>query len=583
MAIPTSDVLKTGNENIGIIDNLLGKNADSFHDYFYSSFLATANSFPLNCLWMVYIESVPAGIIDKYLKFRDNGWGANGSLSTVYDKAKTEADPLSRKNGLVIVQGIKQIGDAINITRMGIQNTGFIKGMVSEGREGFPALGVQFAETNLSFIDYVLRPWLVAVAHESLKNRSLMTNIYVWHLGKMGAGEDMAKRKVVKYINCAPINIAEEEYNYTGGDILKTREVQFCYDWMEYEAADAALYKLITTESDMNSFLSNITNGLKDELQRQFGANSLGGYINDMVDRAVSYGEQLVSGTARTLVTNTAGSIQDAVNGAVTGLESAGRSAASGLTNGVNDLVNDLLGNESSSGQRSTNSSGNATQQSVDQIDTNRRLGVDDTGYGGYTEKPNPKDDTPVYIKTIEEIQLGKPAEVEVNKEINPNDAPIHEGTTLPEPAPSNTRTPTSYNDDTVMMDTPLTYTIKKTKMDDVRHGEINWDKGVSINQNDYVTGLQLNTNEKNINQADARTGVQLSNEGKLINENDVRTGNQTSQSGISINQNDVRVKGVAYQNVEKQIKKDDARTKGDQVSYIVRQTKQDDFINRGT
>jgi hypothetical protein len=475
---------------MSIIDNLFGKiHADSFYDIFYNSFLTTANSLPINSLWVVFINGIPANIsyyVDSY-----ENWSINNTIKA----SQTEAQ---RKNGIIIAQGVKIVGDSLDVVRDGVKRTGYVQGLVGEGRTGFPLLNIAFLENNVSFTDYFLRPWQIAVSHESLKQQSLKQDITVWFLSRMGAKKDMKLRKAVVYRKCCPVNIDEQEYNYTGSDLYRLRQVQFAFSTYEVTDADSALLSLININGLNNSLMSTLTDRLKNELQRQFGQYT----INNLLDRAKTFGAELITGTATQIVTNVAGKIQDKVEGAITSVESSIRGGATKLVNSVNDVVDNALHNSSTN--RSNNNLPTATidQSVAAQVDTQRRIGANKEAFGGYKEKNIRSNDTPVYLKKIEELQRGKPAEVNVNKSINENDY-ISDSTSIAFKQNNITENP---NDDTVMLNTKLKYDFKKTNppINDVRHGEINHENVIKkINQNDYVSSLQLNQSDKAINEND--------------------------------------------------------------------------------
>jgi len=506
------------NANVGILDNLFGsKSTESFYEAFYSSFLTTANSLPINSLWVVYIESVPSVRTDTILKAFE-GWDVNKTLEI----AKQEADSSYRKKGIVIAQGVKNIGDSMGVDRVGYKNTGYIQGLVGTGRVGFPLLNISFMENNVSFTDYVLRPWMIAVSHASLKEFSLKTNIHVWFLSKTGARNDLARRKIVTYYDCCPVSIDEEEYNYSGSDSLKQRQVQFAYSRYEMTDADSALLNLINVGGFTSGLLGDLGNKLKKELQRQFGANNPTQYINNLVDRAKEFGSDLVTGSATQIVTNVAGKVQGRVENAISSVEKDIRSGTNRLVGNITDSLDSAVGNASTS--RSNGSSlpsGGVNKSIAAQVDTQRRIGANNASFGGYKEKKIKADDSPLYVKSIETEQRGKPAEVDVNKPINQNDVPNTNGSI---PTRQITKTATNPNDDTVTLNTKLKYDYKRSDppMNDVRNGSINHEDVVKkIGQNDYVSALQVNNAGKSINQNDTPNRNSIAYTVRTINADD--------------------------------------------------------------
>ena len=458
-----------------------------FYQTFYDSFLTTANSLPINSLWVIFVDNIPE--IDVSVQDMEN-WKITNTIKAAQKEAER------KKGGIIIAQGVKVIGENNNVVRDGIKNTGYIQGLVSQGREGFPLLNVSFLENNISFTDYFLRPWQVAVSHNSLKDQSLKTNIHIWFLSKMGPKQPLEIRKSITYYNCCPVSINEEEYNYTGSDVYRLRQVQFAFSRYEMEDITPTLLGLIGVNGS-KTFFETLGSRLKNELQRQFGQYT----IENIVNRAKTFGKDLIAGTATQIVTNVAGKIQDKVEGAITSVESSIRGGATKLVNSVNNVVDNALHNSSTN--RSNNLPTTSINQSVAaQVDTQRRIGANKEAFGGYKEKNTNSNDTPIYLKTIDELQRGKPAEVDINKSINQNDY-ISDSTNIPFKQNSIIANP---NDDTVMLNTKLKYNFKKSNppLNDVRHGDINHEDVIKkINQNDYVSSLQLDQSDKAINDND--------------------------------------------------------------------------------
>lgn len=414
----------------GLLSSLLGTGkANSFYKEFYDSLLTTANAPPINSLWLVFIQDLPpASILTDHID-KDNS-----SLSTKwYTKASSEG---RRPRGIILAQGVKHVGDGTKFSREGYANTGLWKGMLSNGRNDIEQLQISFLESNVSFVDYALRPWAIAVAHQGLTNPFVRANsISVWHLGKMGAGVNLARRKVITYHNCFPTSIDSQEYNYSGDDINIKRQVSFGFSHYTMENADEAVLNILTygeQESGIlgmaKSFLKNQANEAMENLQQQFGASSIQQYVNNIVERGKSFASSLISNTVQGAVTNVAGAIQGAVDGAIRDVTGAGFSAGVDAVNAIADATNEAVdsitgANPNRDTPRATrvNTSGGVERQAraLSEKESARRL----TTYG-YVEKKIREDDTVNHIFTKPEEEKLVPAVVNVNKEINQNDVP---------------------------------------------------------------------------------------------------------------------------------------------------------------
>lgn len=472
MAIPV-DILKTTNENLGLIDNLLGKNqAESFYNYFYNAFLTTANSLPINSLWIAFIDKVPIEHINNTLTKFEN---FQNSINISNTRVAANYESKRNRGGLIIAQSVKLTGEGFDTKRLGYNSNspGFIKGIVGDGRKDMTTLSMSFLETNVSFVDYVLRPWLIAATHKSLKDPNLKTNITVWHLSKMGPRKNMVKRKVTVYQNCVPVSIDDQEYNYTGGDVYLKRNVDFAFEKYYIDELDSTLLNLIGKPDDPKGLFDKIFEDIKGDLQRAFGASSLTEYANNLVDKAKAFGSDLISGTISGIVTNTAGALTDTVNEAIQGLEGSVRqgagNAVSSLNNAVNGAINSITGGGTGN-SLSPAAFNNSLADSTINADQARRLSSINTRANFKAVNIN-KNDVPKFsVQNQSENEVSTFTQQDTNIKPDPNDVPFFDDVN------KRVKKTGNQDDDTVRFNTPLKH------------------KEVKIDRNDYV---RVNTNLK--------------------------------------------------------------------------------------
>lgn len=446
----------------------------NFYETFYNSFLTTANALPINSMWFVTIDQIPnPSVLNTILSEYEND--RNKHIKT-YQKAQE----VNRKvKGIIIAQGVKVTGDSIEVSRKGTKNTGYIQGLIGEGRTPFPSLNIAFLENNVSFVDYTLRPWQIAVSHKSLKEQTLKTTISVMFLSRTGPRRPLAKRKVVKYYNCCPININEEEYNYSGADMYRLRQVQFTYSHYTFESVEDTLLDLIKTST---GFFGDLVGNLQNELQRQFGANNVSQYINNLTARAATFGQNLLAGTAQNIVSNVAGSIQGRVDGAINQLTGNIANAATQLTGNINQATQNAL--DSLVGSDNPNTDTPTFKPIPEQAAGN--VNTDTPSFLQSPTFPTPAkptiidkskttsfQDTPTFAVEHTVNRQGKPAKVDFKKVTSENDTPISDQIPY---IVSNSKTPSNPDEDTVTILTPLNaYKAKPDpSIDDARRGQIN-------------------------------------------------------------------------------------------------------------
>lgn len=102
---------------------------------------------------------------------------------------------------------------------------GFLPGKVGGNRSGNQELSIQFRETNRSFPDLVLRPWIMLASHLGLvarpygDNRDIKTNIRIIQLAKTYQHMPLIERKIWHFYNCVPTGMDGKELTYDQNDI----------------------------------------------------------------------------------------------------------------------------------------------------------------------------------------------------------------------------------------------------------------------------------------------------------------------------------------------------------------------------
>jgi hypothetical protein len=96
-------------------------------------------------------------------------------------------------------------------------------------------------ETNVSFVDNVIRPWVIATAHLGMIARSGLKNyrcnFSVYKLGIITPYE--TPHVLIKYTfyGACPISVTGEEYNYTQTTSPVNREAVFTYHYYSIESS----------------------------------------------------------------------------------------------------------------------------------------------------------------------------------------------------------------------------------------------------------------------------------------------------------------------------------------------------------
>lgn len=117
-------------------------------------------------------------------------------------------------NGLTLPQ------EGFGVERKGFDagSGGILKGVVSGTRADQPPLDMTFLETEYSYIDFILRPWIILGSHLGLFARgsgaNIKTNITVFVYSRYGSERNRTYkvRKVYNFEGCVPSRISDAGY-----------------------------------------------------------------------------------------------------------------------------------------------------------------------------------------------------------------------------------------------------------------------------------------------------------------------------------------------------------------------------------
>jgi hypothetical protein len=223
--------------------NIIGPNAggtvnksevDSF-----ISFLSNPNTqIPVDSNFVVMFKDIPAALTNNSLnvwKEFENVWDVQGNMQALTQEI---ISPNKSTGGYVcfFANGVNIPGESVRYERSETFPTGgLIGGVAGGGRSKYGDLTISFLETNKSFIDFVIRPWITLVGHYGLITRkstsvqNIKTNISVFHFDKNDMTTNGGVRRVFEFNGCAPVSINETTYAY-GKSEMRTEGVRFVFN-----------------------------------------------------------------------------------------------------------------------------------------------------------------------------------------------------------------------------------------------------------------------------------------------------------------------------------------------------------------
>lgn len=183
----------------------------------FSTFPASQN------LFLVKLYNLPEALTDdnqKKLGITLNSQSINKAKS-VYEKYITGNEYMYLANGV-----------DLTTEKLGVENRGgeYPNGLLPVGpfmdQKQYPDndLDIQFSETNISFVDTIIRPWIQLYSvHGNFSDLDLTTNIDIYFIAKEqlttrktlsstlfgSSGGAPVIRKIYKYRDCIPYNIVD--------------------------------------------------------------------------------------------------------------------------------------------------------------------------------------------------------------------------------------------------------------------------------------------------------------------------------------------------------------------------------------
>jgi len=211
----------------------------------YSYYLDLLGSWPtgiaLASQWFMYFDfSSVNGLMNNLQSVLRN---RDASSEWSYDNRATKylldgalQSSVQNLMGCAFVRQVNLPNESIDAGNVGLNYGGFQSPATASNRQKYASLGVTFLETNASFLDLIIRPWIISVGYNGLIVRPRDSQKYVKSnfadvvlLSKVGSYVRMGIRKIYRFYNIAPISIEGETYSYAE-EGLKYSNVKFVYD-----------------------------------------------------------------------------------------------------------------------------------------------------------------------------------------------------------------------------------------------------------------------------------------------------------------------------------------------------------------
>lgn len=224
--------------NVGstVLGNIPSVPLISSRNYFLQSLESWISTPSMTTQWVVLIEDFPKTLKQEVLQELEHtsgdklGWNIDVAVKSLGSYF------LQKAIGCVFAQGFqtpKQTSN-VNITD---SKRGFLGSPIMESRAPNDFLSLDFLETNLSFVDAVIRPWVLLTAHKGLVARpeeeSIKTDITILQYSRTNQFLSQIPRKVWTFYGCCPVDISSTEYNYKDESVEVRNGVKFAYNYYQ--------------------------------------------------------------------------------------------------------------------------------------------------------------------------------------------------------------------------------------------------------------------------------------------------------------------------------------------------------------
>jgi len=198
-----------------------------------------ATQIPLDSNFLISFDPIPPALnsgTDLWKNLEYN-WNVAPTLNSLI--GQTQKQTVFGNSVCLFAQAIDIPGEAVGTERastpLGGAAGGLIPGVVSTSRAAYNDLTISFLETNQSFIDFFIRPWITLVGHyglivrDSASPQNVKTDITVVHFDKNDNQTNGGVRRVFTFYSCAPVNIGDSKYSYGKAEI-RVEPVKFVYN-----------------------------------------------------------------------------------------------------------------------------------------------------------------------------------------------------------------------------------------------------------------------------------------------------------------------------------------------------------------
>jgi hypothetical protein len=221
--------------------NIQGAPLISTRDYFLLQLESWLTAIPLQSQWIVLIQPFPQCINTNILQGLERTGGDYKNYNIDQAKNLLTSYGFQKVNGCLFAQSVSLPSETMKTTTANVENArGFLPGILSDGRTPASTLNISFLETNTSFSDFIIRPWVIAAEHFGFvarendtrtkrDTRNVKSTVYVLQYTRTFQNVSMIPRKVWTFFNCAPTSVSTKTLGYDEPNSVPTIETTWTY------------------------------------------------------------------------------------------------------------------------------------------------------------------------------------------------------------------------------------------------------------------------------------------------------------------------------------------------------------------
>lgn len=209
----------------------------SFRDYFLTTMESWITTIPLRTQYIALFDGFPSLLNTNILQRLEPVQGNKNGFDIDKAKSALTSYPLQGVVGCIFLDGVNIPDDSVSAAAANIDNNrGFIEGSILDSRSDFASnnLTLQFRETNTSFVDMIMRPWVILASHRGYvatlsPQDSVKCNITIVQFSRTYQNVSQIPRKIWNYYNCVPLSVGTRNLSYDTEAVDKY-DVPFLYD-----------------------------------------------------------------------------------------------------------------------------------------------------------------------------------------------------------------------------------------------------------------------------------------------------------------------------------------------------------------